>query len=155
MPAKIGRRSDRAPGIFCMHATLARSAKIRRRPLNQVVVPLTPTVSATAVATAVLLQTSKPGHRRSAQHACVSASQQPARRRAWPCREVKRKGGGKSHRLAATGPGRVACETTLGHGGMSPTIGGGRGASAASRHCGTATRGQPAWLADERAINFQ
>ena len=55
--------------------------------------------------------------------------------------QVKRKGGGKSHRLAATGPGRVACETTLGHGGMSPTIGGSRGASAASRHRGTATRG--------------
>ena len=47
--------------------------------------------------------------------------------------QVKRKGGGKSHRLAATGPGRVACETTLGHGGMSPTIGGSRGASAGAR----------------------
>ena len=69
--------------------------------------------------------------------------------------QVKRKGGGKSHRLAATGPGRVACETTLGHGGMSPTIGGSRGASAASRHRGTATRGLlAAWLTSERT-NFQ
>ena len=69
--------------------------------------------------------------------------------------QVKRKGGGKSHRLAATGPGRVARETTLGHGGMSPTIGGGRGASAASppsRHGHARAAG---WLADERAINFQ
>ena len=65
--------------------------------------------------------------------------------------QVKRKGGGNSDRLAATGPGRVARETTLGHGGMSPTIGGGRGASAASppsRHGHARAAG---WLAGERA----
>ena len=68
--------------------------------------------------------------------------------------QVKRKGGGKSHRLAATGPGRVARETTLGHGGMSPTIGGGRGASAASPPSRKG-RGRPAgWRASDFKINF-
>ena len=64
-------------------------------------------------------------------------------------RPAKRKGGGYSDRLAATSLGRVAHETTLGHGGMSPTIGGGRGASAASPPPRKGRAG--CWLTSERS----